>query len=299
MIEFLHALPPLKARPVVSHKGTFGRVLVVGGSPTMLGAPVLAGTSALRAGSGLVQVAVHESLLAGALGITPELVGLSLSTSKVSGLQLLAAGKAADAIVIGPGMGIEPAAARRLASLLKLPQPKVIDADAINVLAAKPSYIRSLKGPMVITPHPLELSRLCAGMKIRVDMKSISIDDEARSAVALVVARRVEGVVLLKGHRTVVVDAAGPNPRQYTNKTGDSSLAKAGTGDVLAGLIGCLLGQAMSTFDAACMAAWLHGRAGEIARALMGPRHVLARDVITALPAAFADYEKRFGLGAA
>src|SRR5215218_3701080 len=133
-IERIIEPPPLPPRPIEGHKGTFGRVLVVGGNDGMIGAPVLAGTAALRMGAGLVQIAVPRSILPYALSITPELIGLSLG--KAAGKdQLLDAAEAADAIVIGPGLGKTPEAMGRLTRLVRLPKPMVVDADGLNLLA--------------------------------------------------------------------------------------------------------------------------------------------------------------------
>src|ERR671913_1743404 len=125
--------PPLPQRPREGHKGIFGRVLVVGGNDGMIGAPVLAGTSALRMGAGLVQVAVPRSILPYALSITPELIGLGLG--KAAGKDaLLAAGESADAIVIGPGLGRTPEAMGRLTRLVRLAKPMGLDAHGLNLV---------------------------------------------------------------------------------------------------------------------------------------------------------------------
>src|SRR3954462_2311658 len=115
----IHTLPPLPPRPLEGHKGLFGRVLIVGGNDGMIGAPVLAGTSALRSGAGLVQIAVPRAILHAALSITPELIGLGLGKAAGKG-QLLAAAEQADAVVIGPGLGQTPEAAGRLTRLIRL-----------------------------------------------------------------------------------------------------------------------------------------------------------------------------------
>src|SRR2546423_1360203 len=128
--------PALPARRASGHKGLFGRVLVVGGNDGMIGAPVLAGTAALRMGAGLVQIAVPRSILPYALSITPELIGLGLG--KAAGKdQLLEAAKSADAIAIGPGLGKTPEAMGRLTRLVRLTKPMVLDADALNLLASQ------------------------------------------------------------------------------------------------------------------------------------------------------------------
>src|SRR6185312_2017483 len=126
--------PALPARPAEGHKGLFGRALIIGGHDAMIGAPVLAGTAALRMGSGLVQIAMSKAVLPFALSITPELIGLSLG--KGVGKDLLEAAGKADVIVIGPGMGQSTNAKTRLMRLVRLAVPMIIDADALNILAA-------------------------------------------------------------------------------------------------------------------------------------------------------------------
>lgn len=274
MIKRVSKPPKLPVRPLDGHKGLFGRVLVVGGNSEMLGAPVLAGTAALRMGAGLVQIAVPREILAAALAATPELIGLGLG-ARPNDSRLLTAADAADALVIGPGLGTSPLARTRLFQLLKLNKPTVLDADALNLLAAGKRWpeapIRA-----VLTPHPGEMSRLA-----RLLGKSVvPRDDDGRISIAVAGASAFAQVVLLKGHRTIVTDGR----RVYVNKTGDSSLSKAGTGDVLSGIIGALLAQKMGRFEAACLAAWIHGRAGEIAGKRLSRRAVLARDVIDCLP---------------
>src|SRR5437868_2837199 len=142
-IDRITTLPPLPARPSEGHKGLFGRVLIVGGSDGMIGAPVFAGTSALRMGSGLVQIAVPRAILHAALSITPELIGLSLG--KGVGKDLLESADAADAIILGPGLGKSPDARARLKRLIRLDKPMVIDADGLNILAMEKRWPREFR----------------------------------------------------------------------------------------------------------------------------------------------------------
>jgi hydroxyethylthiazole kinase-like uncharacterized protein yjeF len=278
----INTTPPLPARPADGHKGIFGRVLVVGGNEAMVGAPVMAGTAALRMGAGLVQVALSRSILAAALSITPELIGMALG--KGAGKRaLLDAGEAADALVVGPGLGRSPVAEERVLRLIRLEKPAVFDADALNILAAGKKWPTTFKARAVLTPHPGEMARL--GKLI--NRTEVPSDDEGRISIATEAAKAFGQVVVLKGSRTVVTDGE----RVYVNTTGNSSLSKAGTGDVLSGVIGALLGQKVGGFEAACIGAHLHGRAGEIAGEKLGMRCVLAREVIDALPAAIREYE--------
>jgi NAD(P)H-hydrate epimerase len=279
-VERITTLPKLPNRPVNGHKGLFGRVLVVGGQENMMGAPVLAGTAALRMGAGLVQVAVPRSILAACLSITPELIGLGLTKGAKD---LLDAADAADALVIGPGLGQSPDAGDRLMRLVRISKPALIDADALNLLAREKRWpLKSFKAFAVLTPHPGEMQRLAK----LIDRTDAPDDDEGRIGLATAAANAFGQIIVLKGHRTVVTDGS----RVYVNDTGDSSLSKAGTGDVLSGLIGTLLAQGMDRFEAACAGVWIHGKAGEIAGLKLGRRSVLATDVIGALPDAVGAY---------
>ena len=271
--------PPLPDRPPDGHKGLFGRVLIVGGSDDMVGAPVLAGTSALRIGSGLVQIAVPRVILPACLSITPELIGTALDKSPIP-RALLEAARKADAIVLGPGLGQSVPSRARVLRLIRLDKPMVIDADAINILAAQKAWPKTFKARAVLTPHPGEMKRL---IKL-IGERDIPDDEGARIELAVRASQTFGQIIVFKVHRTIVTDGA----RVYVNHTGDSSLSKAGTGDVLSGMIGSLIGQGMERFAAACVGVHLHGLAGEIAGKKFGRRSVLARDVIDAIPQAIA-----------
>lgn len=264
----------------------FGRVLIVGGNDQMLGAPVMAGTSALRMGAGLVQIAVPRAILAAALSVTPELIGLALG-SRGGAKQLLKAADAADCVVVGPGLGKSPIATSRLAQLVRLDKPMVVDADALNILAAGKRWPSYFKAGAVLTPHPGEMSRLAK----LIGRKGVPSDEAGRIDIAAAAANAFGQVIVLKGYQTVISDGQ----RVYVNNTGDSSLSKAGTGDVLSGIVGTLLAQRMDRLEAAMCAVWIHGKAGEIAGQRLGRRCVLAADVIDSLPQAIAEYEKTRG----
>lgn len=286
MVKRITSPPPLPARPKDGNKGTFGRVLIVGGNEGMLGAPSMAGRAALKLGSGLVEIAVPRVILVAALTITPELIGIGLD-SGVSDELKSAADKAA-AIVVGPGIGQSDDAFDRLKSLAALPKPMVVDADALNMIAREDNWPAWFKASAVLTPHPGEMKRLAK----LIGRDSVPTDDAGRIDIATAAANSFGQTIVLKGSRTVVTDGS----RVYINHTGDSSLSKAGTGDVLSGMIGCLLGQKMTPFDAACAAVHLHGRAGEIAGEDLGLRCVFAHDVIDAIPKSVAEYESRYGV---
>lgn len=245
----------------------------------MLGAPVLSATAALRTGSGWVQIAVRQENLLHALTITPELVGLPLKDDTGDDA-LLTAANAADAIAVGPGMGESDIAQRRLMRLLELDKPIVVDADALNMLARQVVW-PAVNAKLILTPHPGEMKRLAR----LIGRSEVPNDDVGRIQMAGETARQFKQIVVLKGFRTVVTDGS----RYYLNLTGNSALAKAGTGDVLTGIIASLIGQGMSLFDAAAMGTFLHGRAGELAGRKCGVRSTLARDVIDAIGPVISD----------
>ena len=282
-LERIERAPRLPERPIDGHKGIFGRVLVVGGNDGMIGAPAFAGAAALRTGAGLVQLAVPRSILAATLSITPECIGIGLGKASAKD-DLLKAAESADAVVIGPGLGRTPEAEARLVRLVRLDKPMLIDADALNILAAMKKWPGFFKASAVLTPHPGEMKRLAK----LIGRDDVPTDDDGRIAIAAELARAVGQVVVLKGHRTVVTDGA----RVYLNQTGDSTLSKAGTGDVLSGIAGTLLAQGTERFEAASIAVHLHGRAGEIAGKRHGRRSALAREVIDAIGEAAGQMER-------
>ena len=280
--ERIHQLPPLPPRPSDGHKGLFGRVLIVGGNDAMIGAPVLAGTAALRSGSGLVQIAVPQAILHAALSIAPELIGLGLRPGARQ-TDFITAAKIADAIAVGPGMGQSAAARSWLMRSITIDKPIVIDADALNMLAAQKRWPTGFNENAILTPHPGEMKRLAKLL----GRNDVPADDEGRIEIAFTASRFFKQIIVLKGHRTVVTDGA----RVFVNRTGDSTLSKAGSVDVLSGILAALIGQGMHRFDAACAAVHIHGRAGEIAGKKLGRRCALARDVIDAIPQAVSRYD--------
>ncbi|MBC7784041.1 MAG: NAD(P)H-hydrate dehydratase [Burkholderiales bacterium] len=285
MPERLLVLPPLPARPADGHKGLFGRVLIVGGNPEMIGAPAFAGAAAFRAGAGLVQIATPKSILPFCLAIEPELIGLAMPAAQKRWDEAIAK---ADAIVIGPGLGQSAAAKKCLDGLLRTDKTIVIDADAINLLAAGRTWPKRVKAKLILTPHPGEMQRL--GRLIGKPKQTQTHEDRLNTA--LRAADATGQVIILKGARTIVTDGR----RVYVNDTGDSSLSKAGTGDVLTGICATLVAQGTEPFLAASMSPWIHGMAGEIAGARRTPRSTSARDIVDAIGEAMVRYEGRFGV---
>ena len=276
-------LPP---RPDRSHKGDFGRLLVVAGSIEYPGAALLAGLGAMRAGAGLVRVATADSVAARLAGSAPELTWVALD-EEAPGLiapggwrRIAAEAATCDAVVIGPGMGRQPATLRRAKQLVSaLAGAAVVDADALTALAESPRWWQSVRARLVLTPHPGEFSRLTGGAAPDAD------DDAARAAAAADAALRWDQVVVLKGARTVVAEPGGELLR---SDVATAALATAGSGDVLAGVIGAFLAAGQEPLAAAACGVAVHGAAGLIAAERIGSAGVMARDLANLLPTAVA-----------
>lgn len=283
----------LPERPERSHKGTFGRVLVVAGSLEYAGAAVLAGLGAARSGAGLVCLATPESVGMRLLGTVPELTSLLLAEEAPGliapgGWRRLAA-EAADynAVVIGPGLGRQPNTMRRTRGLIgDLRVPTVVDADALNALAESDAWWRPIRTTAVLTPHPGEFARL---NRAAADPR-LADDDEARANAAREAAIRWGQVVVLKGARTIIADAEGATLR---SDVATPALATAGSGDVLAGAIAAFLAAGCPAVDAAGLGVAVHGAAGLLAEDDIGQAGVMARDIAALLPRAIGQLRGR------
>jgi hydroxyethylthiazole kinase-like uncharacterized protein yjeF len=222
-------------------------------------------------GAGLVQVAVPEKILSFVLSLCPELIGFSVK--KGSRNKLMAEALKADAIVIGPGMGQSPESKKNVLALLQLDKPIVMDADGLNILALQKKWPQKIAAQLVLTPHPGEMSRL---LKLFSENSLIPNNEQKRCKLVQEFSKKINQIVVLKGHRTIVTDGR----QVFINNTGDSSLSKAGSGDILSGMIATLLAQKVEPFKAACLGVQLHGLAGEYAGKKYGQRSVLAHEVI-------------------
>ena len=274
-------LPP---RPPDAHKGTFGRVVIAAGSRRFPGAARLAAEAAARSGAGLVVLAapaVVQPLLVHGL---PDVVHEPLpSTDGVldaaAARALLRALPGADALLVGPGLSLTDASEAFVRSLLagidavEGLRAVVFDADALNALARAPGWHDGLAVPLVLTPHAGEMARL-TGLRVG-EVQS----DRLRHATEY--ARAMGSVVVLKGAGTIV---ASPDGRARLSGFADAVLATAGTGDVLAGLIGGLIAQGMAPFDAASAAVYMHAEAGRRVAESHGAAAGLAQDLLLALP---------------
>jgi hydroxyethylthiazole kinase-like uncharacterized protein yjeF len=266
-------LAHLPQRRHASHKGTYGALAVLGGHEGMIGAPLLSARTGLMSGAGRVYVGFVANDAPDWDPVHPELMLRHAEDLDLSAMQ---------AVSVGPGLGTSAASAACLSRALALDHtPLVIDADALNLLAAEPALaerVRRRAGPTVLTPHPLEAARL-AGC----DVARVQSD---RLACARALAQQFGATVVLKGSGSVIDDGT----RAWINTTGNAGLATAGTGDVLTGAIGALLAQGMPATQAALAAVWLHGRAAErCERAGAGPAGLTASELLPAIRAELAD----------
>jgi ADP-dependent NAD(P)H-hydrate dehydratase / NAD(P)H-hydrate epimerase len=265
-----------------SHKGDYGHALILAGSPGKAGAAILAARAAVRAGAGLVTVAVPEPILQTVdLGsIESMTLGLPAATSgqiaeRAAEIVLDAAeGKAV--LALGPGLGQDlatVAAIRRIA--LECPLPLVLDADGLNAFAGKAGDLCGRRAETILTPHPGELGRLlgCSTAQIQED----------RVAAARGAAEETGAIVVLKGHLTLVASGTAV----FVNTTGNPGMATGGSGDVLTGILAGLLAQGLDALDATLLAVYLHGLAGDLAAGRLREGNLAADDLVRILPGAF------------
>ncbi len=372
LLERIRAIPRLPARDAEAHKGDFGRVLVIGGSVGMAGAPALAGLAALRAGAGLVTIAVPAPVQPTVAGLCPCATTIALPATaqgqidpaasvrllRQRGILPSRAGHSAptppDVVAIGPGASIGPPTyARRFQDMIdrfrnEAAIPVVLDADALNMMAfdpsgrhhtePRPSGSGSSRPPLpdsrgsaeqalalshpagrhggrplpgirhggrplpgirhggrplptaspglrtVITPHPGELARMhgLTTREIQADREGIAVRTATMMTGETATSPDERPVVVLKGAGTIVTDGL----RIYVNRTGNPGMATGGSGDVLTGILAALIGQGLTRFDAAVLAVYLHGLAGDLAAQRLGQMSLIATDIVDALPAA-------------
>jgi ADP-dependent NAD(P)H-hydrate dehydratase len=275
-------LPQLPARQPDSHKGDYGRALLVGGSRGMAGAITLAGKATLRSGAGLVTLAVPTCVLDVVAGFEPSYMTHSLADNgehldPSATTEIIALAKTATAVAVGPGLGRSAALTDLVQHMYhQIDRPMVVDADALFSLAARPQALALPGGERILTPHPGEFARFTGH---RVEM-------ERRAEAAAGLAKRdaaKQTIVVLKGHGTIVSDGA----QVSINQTGNPGMATGGSGDVLTGVITGLLCQGLAPFDAARLGVHVHGLAGDLAAEELGQVSLIASDLIEYLPKAF------------
>lgn len=280
-IDNKYAFGRLPKRPEESNKATFGRVLNIAGSTRYIGAAFLSSISSLKVGAGYITLACPKEIIPIIAQMSPELTFLGLNTT-IDGV-ISSNNQIEDLYnynVVSVGCGITTSDETRkfifnILNSLNKTQKVVIDADGINVLSNHKGEI-SLKNT-IITPHPKELSRL-----LNVTVEEIN---ENREKYARITSQTFECITVLKGHNSIVTNG----DKIFINKSGSSALAKAGTGDVLTGIISGLLAQKLSPLDAAILGTYLHGLSGDIASNDLTKYSVMATDVIKYLPLALKE----------
>lgn len=284
---------PFPTRPRDAHKTSVGTVLVVAGSRGMTGAAFMTAEAALRAGAGLVTLAAPASaqrvlevkttcVITRPLAETPE---GTLATKALDELLPLLDGK--DAVAIGPGLSRDEETAQVIRRLVGATSARVVlDADGLNAFEGRAQDLSTIAGRVALTPHPGEFLRLTG-------MTREAVAADRRAALEAFVAR-VGVCTLLKGAGTLVCDRRpGGGLRTYENTTGNPGMATAGAGDVLTGVIAALLAAGLDPFDAACLGAWLHGRAGDLVARRTGWAPMIATDLFDGLIEAIRSVEQR------
>ncbi|MBQ9245753.1 NAD(P)H-hydrate dehydratase [bacterium] len=277
--KFIHGMLPRRTED--SNKSTFGRILNIAGSKNYIGAAYLSTMAALKVGAGLVTLACPDYIVPIIAAKAPEPTYIYLKTNSegaISADNNIKELQNYNVISIGCGISTHDDTKHFMFGLLNklsIAQKVVIDADGINILANHKGEV-SLKNT-IITPHPMELSRLL----------NVSVDEiiNNREKYARITSQTYECITVLKGHKTLVTDGQ----KIYINKSGSSALAKAGTGDVLTGIIAGLLAQRANTLEAAIMGTYLHGLSGDIAANDLTKYAVMASDIITYLPFAISE----------
>ena len=272
----------IMTRPVDANKGTFGNLLAVCGSYGMAGAAMMAAMGALRSGVGLMRLAIPESVYTVAAVRLPECVFHPIKTiestfSLNNSTEVLKLSKSASAVLMGCGMGwnlLTSSFTERLVERCTVPM--VIDADGLNCISEHIDILKNVKVPVIITPHPGEMSRLVG----------ISIEEVQSNRVecACNFAQKHGVITVLKGSGTVV---ASPTGEYMINTTGNPGMATGGSGDILAGITGSLLAQGYAPFDAACLGVFIHGLAGDITAKQQGIISMLPTDTLKNIGKAF------------
>ncbi|GAB5046921.1 NAD(P)H-hydrate dehydratase [Thermodesulfovibrio sp. TK110] len=275
-------IPP---RPAYSHKTRYGHVLVIAGSTGKTGAAVLAAKAALRAGSGLVTMAVPAALkVVFQSKVLEEMIlplPCTMNTLSRDALPEIMEfiNERANSVAFGPGVGVNEDIEIILKELiLNCPSPIVIDADGITVLGRISDVLKNARSEIVLTPHPGELSRL-----IKISVKDI---EKQRIDIAQKVAKDLGVILVLKGVPTVIAE---PQGKVYLNTTGNPGMATGGSGDVLTGIIASLIGQGLTPFHASVLGCFIHGLSGDIAAKKRGYHGLIAGDLIESLPEAFIE----------
>ena len=292
-------LPKLNPRKSNSHKGSYGRVLVLAGSPGLTGAAYLCSKAALRSGSGIVTLGVPESLNSVMESKLTCVMTHPLPETKASTLsnkgkkKIMKLCESHDVVALGPGLSQQPETRELILWLIQnIDRNMVIDADGLNALSDKVNVLHKIKRHAVLTPHPGEMSRLTGlGSAKNVQKERLNTASQFIQSIQKKLNNEGKLTLVLKGDKTIVANSR----KVYVNRTGNPGMATAGTGDVLTGIIASLIGQGYDVFDASQLGVYIHGLAGDIAAKKKGEHSMIASDIIEYLPDAFIKYNKEKG----
>lgn len=273
-----------------SHKGDYGRILIVAGSRGMSGAAVLTAMAALRSGAGLVTLAVPESIYAVTAKAHPEVMTIPFAASSSGSIDFKAYKKIAelaakqDVLALGPGLSRNPSTQKLIRKLLLNSSiPVVLDADGLNAFEGQAQQLLMAEAPLILTPHEGEFERL---FKIQIGGRRSQARERKKSAREM--AEKFGIYIVLKGNKTV---AAAPDGKTFVNNTGNPGMATAGSGDVLTGVIAGLMGRRKNIFDTVCLGVHVHGLAGDFAAREKSRTSLTAGDILEFLPRAFKKLE--------
>ena len=288
----------IKEQPVINkrnpntHKGSYGRVFIVAGSPGMTGAAYMCGKSALRSGAGLVTVGIPESLnpvmeVKLTCVMTLPLPETSSGTiSEAAKDKILDFAGNCDVIIIGPGLSQQPETKALVITLIQeVKLPIVLDADGLNAIQGELGLLENINQDIILTPHPGELARLMNRTSSEIQSNRKDVAKEFITTTNPNNNKEKDLILVLKGNKTIVINYNN----LYINNTGNPGMASAGSGDVLSGIIGALIAQGFTAYTAAQLAVYIHGRAGDIAAEQKGETSMIATDIIDCLPNVFME----------
>ena len=268
LVDEALALQNIPKRAAETHKGDYGRVLILSGSKNYVGAPFFAAQAAVNVGSGLVYLVIPDCIYPILAQKLNEPIFLPFDSTE-SALKTMLHQKA-DVCLIGPGLGNDRAVKAVVRECLtRLSCPIVLDADGLNAIAKHPECLKEANAPLVLTPHPGEFARLFP-----------AFDPSRRAESALAFAKEYQVTLVLKGHKTLV---ATENGTLYENTSGNPGMAKGGSGDVLSGVIASLIGQGIAPEIAAYTGVWLHGHAGDLCKEMFGEYGMNPTDLLQML----------------
>ena len=268
----------VKKRPADSDKTTVGSLLSICGSYGMAGAAIMSSKAALRSGIGLLKIATVKSIYPIIAQAVPEAVFYPIDDNFISDFDFIEKSKYCGAVLAGCGLSVNNNTRELVNNIIKFSEiPIILDADALNIVSENPSVLTENDIVKILTPHDREFSRL--------NGKDISEVKNNREELAVEFAEKYNVILVLKGHKTLVVNPSGEI--YYNKELGNAGMASGGSGDVLAGIIGSLIAQGFEPFKSAASSVYLHALSGDIAKEKFGEISMLPTDIIDCIPTAF------------